>query len=224
MEQRFRYTSGVHVFGLTGGIASGKSTVARRLRARGLPVIDADALAREVVLPGSAAAQEIRAAFGDGVFEPDGNLDRKAMAALVFSDPEKRARLNAITHPKIAVLSAQCASDLKARGEPLACYEAALLVENGLAGAFAPLVVVAASESTQVARVMARDGLTRAEAEARIRAQMPLAAKAKVAWIVIDNDGTLDALVARADDALTKVAAELGVPMDRYPIPGGASQ
>ena len=212
----------MHLFGLTGGIASGKSTVAARFRARGLPVVDADALARDVVLPGSAAAQEIRDAFGSGMFADDGTLDRKAMAALVFSDPEKRARLNAITHPKIAVLSAQCASDLRARGEPLACYEAALLVENGLAGAFMPLIVVAASEATQLARLTARDGLSMADAEARIRAQMPLAAKLKVATIVIHNDGPLALLVDQADAALSDVATRLGVPLDRYPVPPDA--
>ena len=212
----------MHLFGLTGGIASGKSTVAARFRARGLPVVDADALARDVVLPGSAAAQEIRDAFGSGMFADDGTLDRKAMAALVFSDPEKRARLNAITHPKIEVLSAQCASDLRARGEPLACYEAALLVENGLAGAFMPLIVVAASEATQLARLTARDGLSMADAEARIRAQMPLAAKLKVATIVIHNDGPLALLVDQADAALSDVATRLGVPLDRYPVPPDA--
>jgi dephospho-CoA kinase len=209
----------VHLFGLTGGIASGKSTVARRLRARGLPVIDADALAREVVVPGSAAALEIRATFGDSVFASDGTLDRKALGAMVFSDPAKRARLNAITHPKIAVMTAQCASDLKARGEPMACYEAALLVENGLAKGFQPLIVVAASEATQRARLMARDGLDEAAADARIRAQMPLAEKLKVASIVLHNDGSPGDLVRATDDALSRVAKDLGVPLDRYPIP-----
>lgn len=212
----------MHLFGLTGGIASGKSTVAARLRARGVPVIDADALAREVVLPGSAASQEIREAFGDGVFASDGSLDRKAMAAIVFSSAEKRARLNAITHPKIAVLSARCASDLKARGEPMACYEAALLVENGLAGAFAPLVVVAASEATQLARLTARDGLTAAEATARIAAQMPLAAKTRLAAVVIQNDGSLAELLTQADAALAEVASRLRVPLGRYPVPHDA--
>jgi dephospho-CoA kinase len=212
----------VHLFGLTGGIASGKSTVAARFRARGVPVIDADDLARQVVLPGSAASNEIREAFGNGVFEDDGTLDRKALAALVFSDPASRARLNAITHPKIAVLSAQCASDLRARGEPMACYEAALLVENGLAGAFAPLILVAASEATQLARMQLRDGFALHEAEARLRAQMPLAAKAKVAAIVIDNDGSMDELTTQADAALIKVTAELEVPLDRYPAPGAS--
>jgi len=209
----------VHLFGLTGGIGSGKSSVAARFRARGVPVIDADALAREVVVPGSAAAGEIRDAFGDGVFAEDGTLDRKALAAVVFADAANRARLNAITHPRIAVLSAQCASDLRARGEPLACYEAALLVENGLAGAFTPLVVVSAPESAQVERTMHRDGATRAEAEARVRAQMPLAAKVAVAAVVIQNDATLEALEARADAALADVCARANVSIERYPIP-----
>jgi dephospho-CoA kinase len=209
----------VHLFGLTGGIASGKSTVAARFRSRGLPVVDADTLAREVVVPGSAAAMEIREAFGDGVFAQDGALDRKALAAVVFSDPAKRAKLNAITHPKIAVLTAQCASDLKARGEPLACYEAALLVENGLAGAFTPLVVVAASEASQVARAVLRDAASAAEIESRVRAQMPLAAKVAVAAIVIQNDGTLGELHARADAALADICSRVGVPLARYPLP-----
>jgi dephospho-CoA kinase len=209
----------MHLFGLTGGIASGKSTVAARFRARGLPVVDADQLAREVVQPGGSAAAEIRAAFGDAVFAADGTLDRKAMAAVVFHDPEKRARLNAITHPKIAVMSAQCASELKARGEPLACYEAALLVENGLAAAFSPLIVVACPEAAQVARVRARDGLSEAEALARIRAQMPLEAKVKLASFVIDNDGTLAHLIDQADKALELAVASSKVPIDRYLLP-----
>ncbi len=213
----------MHLFGLTGGIASGKSTVAARFRARGLPVVDADALARDVVVPGSAASAEIREAFGDGVFAPDGTLERKALAAIVFADDAKRKRLNAITHPKIAVLSAQCASDLKARGEPLACYEAALLVENGLAGAFSPLIVVAASLASQVARAMLRDGASAAEAEARVKAQMPLAAKVAVAAIVIQNDGSLDALRLRADEALVEVCTRVGVPIQRYPLPDAKS-
>jgi dephospho-CoA kinase len=215
------YRSGVHLFGLTGGIASGKSTVAARFRARGLPVVDADTLAREVVVPGSAASHEIREAFGDAVFASDGTLDRKALAAVIFADADKRARLNAITHPKIAVLSAQCASDLKARGEPLACYEAALLVENGLAGAFTPLVVVAAPEASQVTRAIQRDGASVAEVEARVRAQMPLAAKVAVATIVIHNDASLDTLRSRADAALADICARVGVSIDRYPIPTG---
>ncbi len=211
----------MHVFGLTGGIASGKSTVAARLRARGLPIIDADVLARQVVLPGSEASREIREAFGDAVFAADGTLDRKALAAMIFSDSEVRRRLNVITHPRIAVLSAQCASELKLRGEPLACYEAALLVENGLASAFAPLVVVVASEATQIARIVARDSLTVADAEARVRAQMPLAVKVKAATVVIQNDGSLEELLHETDAALADVTKRLKIPIERYPVPNG---
>jgi dephospho-CoA kinase len=219
-----RYTSDVHLFGLTGGIASGKSTVASRLRARGVPVIDADALAREAVAPGTTASQEIRDAFGPGMFAADGSLDRKALAAVVFSSPEKRAKLNAITHPKIAVLSARCAGDLKARGEPLACYEAALLVENGLAGAFRPLVVVAAPEATQVTRALIRDGSTTEEAEGRIRAQMPLATKIAAADFVIHNDATLADLRDRTDATLALVCEQLEIPISRYPLPDASDE
>ena len=134
----------MRVFGLTGGIASGKSAVAARFAQRGLPVVDADAVAREVVEPGTDGLAAVVEAFGREVLAADGSLDRKRLAASVFGDPKKVARLNAITHPRIAALSAKKMSDLGARGEPLACYEAALLVENGLAEAFRPLVVVSA--------------------------------------------------------------------------------
>ena len=121
----------MHVFGLTGGIASGKSAVAARFRERGVPVIDADELAREVVAPGSDGLALVAAEFGADVLAADGSLDRKKVAARVFGDKDKLTRLNAITHPRIAALSARRTAELAGRGEPLACYEAALIVENG---------------------------------------------------------------------------------------------
>src|SRR5580658_10202629 len=136
---RLGYTACMRVFGLTGGIASGKSTVAARFAARGVPVLDADAFAREVVAIGTEGLAEVVAAFGAGVLFPDGSLDRKALAAIVFADETSRRRLQAITHPRIAALTATRTAELAGR-EPLACYEAALLVENGLADAFRPLV------------------------------------------------------------------------------------
>jgi dephospho-CoA kinase len=193
------------LFGLTGGLASGKSLVAARFRARGVPVIDADQLAREVVAPGTEGLAEIVRAFGPGVLRPDGALDRAAVAALVFGDDAKRRTLNAILHPRIGALTAQRAADLAAQGEELACYEAALLVENGLADAFRPLVVVAAAEEVQVARAMARDGATEAEARARIAAQMPLGAKIAVADHVIENVGDRAATERRADEVLEAI-------------------
>jgi dephospho-CoA kinase len=201
----------MHLFGLTGGIASGKSTVAARFLARGVPVIDADSLARDVVLPGTDGLSEIRAAFGDAVLREGGALDRKALAAIVFGEEEKRKRLNAILHPRIAALSAARVAELGARGEPIACYEAALIVENGLADAFRPLVVVAAPLPLQVQRAISRDGTTPEEAHARIAAQTSLADKIKIADFVITNDADLSALERAADDVLDRVCAKVGV-------------
>jgi dephospho-CoA kinase len=206
----------MHLFGLTGGIASGKSSVARIWRELGLPIIDADVLAREVVLPGAPALSDIRAEFGDAVIAPDGTLDRKALGGIIFSDEVKRKRLNALTHPRIYALSAERAAELQARGEPLACYEAALLVENGMADAFRPLVVVTASPENQVKRAALRDGATEADARARVLAQTPLEEKVKVADIVVDNDLTPEELEEKARDALVAVCKKAGVDPARY--------
>jgi dephospho-CoA kinase len=208
----------MHLFGLTGGIASGKSVVAARLRARGVPVVDADQLAREVVAPGSEGLAEIVGAFGEGVLDERGELDRKRVADLVFSDPEKRRRLNAITHPRIAALSMQRAQEHGARGEPLVCYEAPLIVENGLADALRPLVVVAAPEAVQAERAARRDGATLDHVKARIAAQMPLEEKKRVADVIIENTGTLDDLAKKTDEALALVCAKTGVDPARYGI------
>lgn len=206
----------MHLFGLTGGIASGKSSVARIWTELGLPIIDADVLAREVVQPGAPALADIRAEFGESVLLPDGNLNRKALAEIVFADDAKRKRLNQLTHPRITALSLERASALAAKGEPLACYEAALLVENGMADAFRPLVVVTASPEAQVQRAARRDAATEDDSRARVHAQMPLAEKVKVADIVIDNSGPPEDLRARAMDALSEVCAKAGVSPSRY--------
>ncbi|HEY1956152.1 MAG TPA: dephospho-CoA kinase [Polyangiaceae bacterium] len=208
----------MRVFGLTGGIASGKSTVAARFRGRGAAVVDADALAREVVAPGSEGLAALVAAFGAHVLAEDGSLDRKKLAAEVFGDAQKLARLNGITHPRIAALSAKRMAELDARGEPLACYEAALLVENGLADAFRPLVVVSAPLEAQVARARARDAADEAAVRARIAAQLALDEKVRAADVVVKNDGTLADLRARADDAFDEVCRRVGVDPARYPL------
>ncbi len=212
-------TRGVHLFGLTGGIASGKSAVASRLRARKVPVMDADAFAREVVAPGTGGLKELVLAFGEGILLPDGSLDRKGLASLAFADEAKRVTLNAITHPRISALTMERAAELAIRGEPLACYEAALIVENHMADAFRPLVVVAAPEAVQVARAVARDQSSREDALARIRAQMPLADKARLADHVIDNSGTLEQLHARTDAVLEAICTTVGVDPRRFPRP-----
>lgn len=198
-------------FGLTGGIASGKSSVARRFRDRGVPVVDADQVARDVVAPGTEGLAAVVEAFGDGVLAADGSLDRKRLAAVAFADDDARRRLNAILHPRIAVRTAQLGAELAASGAPLACYEAALLVENGVADAFRPLVLVAAPEREQIRRAMARDAMTEDEALARIRAQMPIDAKRKVADHVIENDGDRAHLDRRADEVLAAIRAGAGL-------------
>jgi dephospho-CoA kinase len=209
----------LRLFGLTGGIGSGKSTVARRLRERGVPVIDADQLAREVVAKGTPGLSEIVARFGEGVLDENGELDRKRLAALVFKDDEARRALNAITHPRVAALAAERAAELDARGEPLACYEVPLLFEGRLDGVLKPVVVVAAPVETQVARAVARDGGTPEDALARVRAQMPLEEKIRRADHVIDNSGPVSATLARADEVLDALCTELGVDPARYPRP-----
>ena len=205
----------MHLFGLTGGIASGKSTVAARLRARGVPVIDADELAREVVAPGTPGLAAVVEAFGTSVLAPDGSLDRKALATVAFADPAARKRLEAITHPRITQLSMERAAELERAGEPLGCYEAALLVENKVADAFRPLVVVACPEEMQIERLVAR-GSTRDDAVARIRAQKPLAEKTAAADHVIDTTGTLEDNARRTDEVLRAICQELDVDPKRY--------
>lgn len=207
----------IHVFGLTGGIGSGKSTVAKRFRERGLGVIDADELAREVVAPGTAGLVEIAEAFGKEVLDATGALDRPKLAELVFGDETKRRRLNAITHPRVRELSQERMAELDAKGEPLACYEVPLLVESGLADVLRPLVVVSVDEATQIARTTARDGSTEEHAKKRVRSQMPIADKAKLADHVIDNSGSIDATRARADEVLDAICASVGVDPARYP-------
>jgi dephospho-CoA kinase len=210
----------VHLFGLTGGIASGKSTVAARLRSRGLPVIDADELAREVVAPGTPGLRAIVEAFGEGVLDADGSLDRKGLARIAFATDAARKRLNAITHPLIGVRTGERATELTRAGEPLACYEAALLVENGIADMFRPLVVVACPEALQIARVQSRDDASRDDALARIRAQKSLAEKVAVADYVIETTGTLEENRARTDDVLRAICVKLGVDFGRYALRG----
>jgi dephospho-CoA kinase len=189
---------GLKVLGLTGGIGSGKSTVAKLIAERGVPVLDADQLAREVVEPGRPALAEVAAAWPEAI-GPDGKVARKRLADIVFADPAQRLRLEAIMHPRIQALADERLDDLAKKGHGLAIYEASLLVESGRYKDFDGLVVVTASPETQLERVLARGGLAAAEAQARIDAQLPLLAKVRVATHLIDNDGDLDATSAQVD-------------------------
>ncbi len=204
----------LRLVGITGGIGTGKSTVANLLRDGGFPVLDADQLAREVVVPGLPAHAEIAHAWPE-VLGPDGHIDRKKLAAIVFADGPSRARLEAITHPRIRERIAAEAAALEAAGHGLAFVEAALLVETGFYRQLGGLVVVTASEQVQVARVLARDGGTREAVLARIRAQLPLAEKVRAADYVVDNGGSPEA-------TRVQVLRILGALRGRAPGQGGA--
>jgi dephospho-CoA kinase len=195
----------IKLIGLSGGIGSGKSTVADMLRQRGIPVIDADILARQVVQPGLPAYRDIAVAW-PGVVAADGTIDRKKLAAIAFSDPASQARLEAITHPRIREQVAVQAEALEKAGHTLAFLEAALIVESGYYKQLDGLVVVAASEAKQVERVMARDHFSREAALARIHAQSSLEEKTRVASHVIDNDGDLASTRAQVDAVLAQIS------------------
>lgn len=195
--------------GLTGGIGTGKSTVAAMFRALGCPVIDADRLAREVVEPGQPALAEIAREFGPGVLDDGGRLDRKALAAIVFADADRRRRLEAITHPRIRERLAQRLDALARAGfDGVVIFDAAVIVESGAYREMDRLVVVVADEATQLARLRGRDGLGEEEALRRMRSQMPLADKARLAHHVIDNSGDRAATEAQVRRVYAALAAE----------------
>lgn len=179
------------ILGVTGGIASGKSTVARLFATLGATVVSADELAREAVRPGSAALKDLVGRFGPGILDGDGGLDRKALAAVVFADPQARQDLNRITHPAIALLASKRLARLVREGSPLVVYEAPLLFEAGAEGRVDRVLTVTVDEQQQLKRLMERDGLDEAAARQRVDAQMPQAEKAARADYVIDNSGSL---------------------------------
>lgn len=196
--------------GLTGGIATGKSTVDAALRELGAVIIDADVLAREVVEPGEPALAEIAAAFGPGVLGPDGRLDRKALGTIVFGDPDRRRKLEAMTHPRMRQRLLRRIDELTAENfRGLVFYDAAVLIESGSHLIMDRLVVVITDEPTQIARLMARDGIDREEALRKIRSQVPLAEKVKLADYVIDNSGPRPATEAGTQDVYQALLADL---------------
>jgi len=185
--------------GLTGGIASGKSTVSEIFANLGAKILDADEVAREVLLPGQPAWTRLRQAFGQEFFHPDGTIKRKQLRKLVFGDPEKRKQLNAIVHPEVM-------REINRRAETLSSsikagvllVDVPLLLEVGVANRFDKVVVVYASESVQIKRLMQRDGVSEEEAKQALKAQIPLSKKVEQADYVIDNSG-------RREDTLAQV-------------------
>jgi dephospho-CoA kinase len=188
--------------GLTGGIGSGKSEVARLLAARGAVVIDADRLAREVVVAGTPGFAAVVDAFGPGVVAGDGSLDRPALAALVFADPVALRRLESIVHPLVGARAAELMA--AAPGDAVVVYDVPLLVENGLEAGYDVVVVVDADDETRLARLAAR-GLSEADARARMAAQARRADRLAVADVVVANDGSRTDLASTVDALWTQL-------------------
>ncbi|NVJ00865.1 dephospho-CoA kinase [Myxococcus sp. AM009] len=188
----------MHVFGLTGGIASGKSTVTRVLRELGAEVLDADVLAREVVEPGTPGLAAVAARF-PGVVGSDGRLDRAKLGARVFGDPAERAALNDITHPLVRQAFMDKLQALEARGVARVIYDVPLLIESGMHAWMEAVAVVWVPRTVQKARLMSRDGLSSDAAEARLAAQLPLDDKRAHATWVIDNSGDLASTRAQVE-------------------------
>jgi dephospho-CoA kinase len=194
--------------GLTGGVASGKSTVSGFLRDLGAVVIDADLLAREVVAPGTDGLSEIVEAFGPGVLTADGELDRPAMGAIVFADEPARRRLEAIIHPRVRARGARM--EAEAGPDAVVVHDIPLLAETGQAARFDAVVVVDVPVEVQVERMVTLRGMSREEAEARIAAQAPREARLAIATHVIENTGTLEDLrdrVTEVFESLVKAGA-----------------
>jgi dephospho-CoA kinase len=192
--------------GLTGGIASGKSVVAARLAEHGAVVVDADQIAREVVEPGTPALDRIREEFGDAVIKPGGALDRAALGAIVFSDEAKRRILNGITHPAVLELSQRRFAEAgEANPHAVVVYDVPLLSEVRGKAEFDVVVVVSAPEETRIERMVALRGMSRDEAENRIRSQVPESERRALADVVIESGGTLDETLAQADDVWARL-------------------
>ncbi|MBX9470822.1 dephospho-CoA kinase [Microcella sp.] len=188
------------VIGLTGGIAAGKSTVARRLAQHGAVVIDADELARTAVAPGSPGLAAVRARFGEAVIAPDGSLDRAALGHIVFADGTARCDLNAIVHPEVARLYRERLAEIEsAQPDAVVVYDVPLLVEARSADEFALVVVVHAPADVRVERLVALRGVDRASAQRRIDAQATDDERLAVADVVIDTSGTIESTEQQTD-------------------------
>lgn len=178
--------------GLTGGIASGKSTVSQMFKERGFAIIDADVAARKVVEPDQSAYQEIVQVFGEAILLPNQMLDRAKLGAIIFSDETKRQKLNSIVHPAVRKQMEIWKNEALAAGSQTVIYDIPLLFESRLTNLVEKTIVVFVEEQVQLERLMERNGLSESEALARITSQMPLSEKVKMADAVIDNNGEMD--------------------------------
>ena len=191
--------------GLTGGIASGKSTVAEILKRQGAAIINADVLAREVVEPDRQAWTEIVKTFGTAVLQPDRALDRQKLRAIIFDDPAARKKLESIIHPQVRALAEQRIREHASAGYAVIVYEVPLLFEGNLQEWLRPVILVACDVDTQRNRLQSRDNLSAAQAQKHIDAQMSLEAKRRLADYVIENNGSLEDLKRQVQAVLEKI-------------------
>jgi dephospho-CoA kinase len=182
----------MRVFGLTGNIGSGKSTVAAMLREAGIPVLDADRISKEVTAAGGKAYDAVVQAFGRGIVRNDGSIDRVRLGEIVFADPQLRSKLEAITHPAILEAMKEAIAGIEREGHRAAVVEATLIHESGRKGLFEAVISVTCDRETAISRLAARGGMSRNHAEARLRAQMDAGRKAGASDYVIDNSGDLE--------------------------------
>jgi dephospho-CoA kinase len=201
----------MRIVGLTGGIGTGKSTVAAMLRELGATVIDADEATRAVQARGSDGLRQLAAAFGDGILTPDGDLDRGRMGDIAFRDPEARQRLNGIVHPLVRQWMAERQAEAVERGDPLVVMDIPLLFEARGAGAFDTVLLVYAPEEAALRRLVELRGMSEEQARARMAAQMPIEEKRALATHVIENTGSVDELRERVGRVWAEISEGLEV-------------
>lgn len=192
------------IVGLTGGIASGKSTIAQLLKQRGFSIVDADIAARKVVEPGEKAYTEIVEEFGSDILLEDGSLDRGKLGSIVFENEEKRKKLNAIVHPAVRKKMKEWQEEELQTGKKTIILDIPLLFESKLTHLVERIIVVYVNEETQLKRLMERNGFTVEEAKSRISSQMPLREKLDLSDAVIDNNGTIEETEIQLDDLIEK--------------------
>jgi dephospho-CoA kinase len=199
------------VIGLTGGIACGKSTASATFIANGIPVIDADIVARQVVAPGTAGLRAVINHFGNEFLGPDGQLNRVALGNLVFKDKDYLKQLEELLVPAIALEATIQFNKLDAEGCQLAVWDAATIIENGNSDRYRPLVVVTCPQEIQIKRLMKRNGLTSEQAMDRISSQLPADEKIKVANYVIDSSGTIEDSIRQTETIIKEIKGRLGL-------------
>jgi len=191
--------------GLTGGIACGKTVVRRRLEERGIPTLDADAVVHRLLQSGTDVTRQIAESFGAAVIASDGSVDRKALGAIVFTDEEARKRLNAIVHPGVWREIERFFEEREKVSDPVAVVDAALMIETGSYRRYDRVVVVHCLPELQLERLMARDGLSREDAERRIRSQMPIEKKQLFADFLVDTSGSIEETMNHIDEIASQL-------------------